>query len=280
MTREVKDAVNPRWQVTLLIAGLLTLGLGWSTAFSVTDGVNATRAAAHGDIDVSKPVAEPAEPAASGEPAEPAAAAALKPNPTPTATTPPAMTGPPVYLTFDDGPDPTITPQILDLLKGYGAKATFFAQGSQVQAYPEVARRIVAEGHSLQNHAWNHPRLTDLAPGDIAYSQLIPTNDVITSVTGVTPRCLRTPYGATSPTVYKAAANSGLEIVGWHLNPGDYNDPGSDVIASRVFANLTVGSIVLLHDAGAGDRQQTVDAVSQILAELSARGLRAAALCQ
>lgn len=282
--------MRPKMQVTVLAAASLTVALGFSTAVTSVDSAalpwdSAAEASIASAPDGSEPLSQagtdveaPANAEVDPPASQPTSPAPL-PTPQPTAEAAPPV-GPPVYLTFDDGPDPVITPQVLDLLAAHNAKATFFAQGSQVQAYPDLARRIVAEGHSLQNHAWNHPRLPDLPQSEITYGQLQPTNDAIAAATGVTPTCLRAPYGATSPTVYSAAASVGLEVVGWHLNPADYNDPGAAAIAGSVLGNISVGSIVLLHDAGAGDRQQTVDALAAILTELSARGLQPAALCQ
>lgn len=192
----------------------------------------------------------------------------------------PAPTGIPVYLTFDDGPDPAFTPQVLDALAAHGATATFFVQGSQVHAHPELTRRMAAEGHSVQNHAWNHPRLPELSIDEVIYSQLVPTNDAITAATGLTPTCLRAPFGAVSAEVYSAAAAAGLQVVNWDINPADYSDPGATQIAANVVPYLNAGSIVLLHDAGAGDRQQTVDALNTLLPELTARGYQPQALCR
>lgn len=192
----------------------------------------------------------------------------------------PTATGVPVYLTFDDGPDPTFTPKVLDLLAAHGATATFFVQGSQVAAYPDLARRIAAAGHSVQNHAWDHPRLTELGTDQVINSQLLPTNQVIASATGTTPTCLRAPFGATDPTVNSAAATAGLDVVGWDVNPADYDDPGAAQIAAGVLSSLAPGSVVLLHDGGSGDRQQTVDALATLLPEMATRGFAPQALCQ
>ena len=273
--------MRPKMLLILGIAAVLTVAAGFTSA---VNSVGSTAATGTG-VTVSPAPTATAGTRSADIPPDSAA-------PTPTADAPseevqpvaeeptPAPVGPPVYLTFDDGPDPTITPQVLDLLAANNARATFFVQGSQVQAYPELAARIVAEGHSLQSHAWNHPRLTELAVDDIVTGQLLPTNNAIQAATGTTPTCLRAPFGATGPGVYSAAANVGQEVVGWTLDPGDYYNPGAQAIAQRVLNNVRAGSIVLLHDAGAGDRQQTVDAVAAILPELAARGLQPAALCQ
>lgn len=272
--------MNRRMLVGLLMAAAVTVALGFSTAFTTVGGGDVRPADSANTKLTAQTGTEAESPTATAEPTTTPAPQQATAQPTPpTPSVPPVPTGPPVYLTFDDGPDPVITPQLLDVLAAHNAKATFFVQGSQVQAYPELAKRIVDEGHSLQNHAWNHPRLNLMGEVDIVTSQLLPTNDAITAVGGGAPTCLRAPYGATGPTVFAAAAATGLEVVGWNLNPQDYNDPGAGAIAAQVLANVTAGSIVLLHDAGAGDRQQTVDAVAAILPELSARGMQPAALC-
>lgn len=289
--------MKPRMQVAALAAASLTVALGFSTAVtsvssaSLDFDVPIVESAGPESVRVGEQVEQivpdeetvPAEPTArveiDGEGPLPQATPATTPAPQPSAEVA-VPVGPPVYLTFDDGPDPVITPQVLDLLAAHNAKATFFVQGSQVEAYPDLARRIVSEGHSLQNHAWNHPRLPNLTHDEITFGQLQPTNEAITAATGVTPSCLRAPYGATSPTVFSAAAAVGLEVVGWNLDPGDYNNPGASAISGFVLNNISPGSIVLLHDAGSGDRQQTVDALATLLPELSARGLAPTALCQ
>lgn len=267
----------------LTTALLCGLGVGLSasadSAETPSSLVAATPvAAATAETAASSPSSGPApEAAADAEsPAVPTPATAAASDGAPSSS----PTGAPVYLTFDDGPDPKITPQVLDLLAAHNATATFFVQGSQVQAYPELTRRIAAEGHSVQNHAWNHPRLTELAPDEVINSQLLPTSETIALNTGIAPSCLRAPYGATSPAVVEAAATVGLDVVGWNVNPGDYDDPGAAQIADYVLYNLTPGSIVLLHDAGAGVRQQTVDALATLLPEMAARGFQPQALCQ
>ena len=277
------ELVNRRMQVAVLAGAAMSLVLGLTTAQAFFDSPaeppSGTRVPATAPPSGTSTTSAP-DAATPPSGATPTAAPTPAPAAPPAPEAPPARVGPPVFLTFDDGPDPAITPAVLDLLAAHNAKATFFAQGSQVQAHPELARRIVAEGHSLQNHAWNHPRLPDLSESDIVYGQLQPTNDAITAATGVAPTCLRAPYGATGPTVYNAASSMGLEVVGWHINPADYNNPGAAAIASQVLTNVWAGAIVLLHDAGSGDRQQTVDALATILPELSARGLQPTALCQ
>lgn len=274
----VAAGVAVGWTMKAQADGSVTAGPETATA-SPAATVAAASPTPTADDDAPEP--RPSSPPPSPPPSPPTSPTATAPGPAAVESVPPpAPTGVPVYLTFDDGPDPTFTPQVLDLLAAHGAAATFFVQGSQAQAYPELVGRMAAEGHSVQNHAWNHPRLTNLTNEEIVYSQLIPTNDVIAGVTGTAPTCLRAPFGAASPEVAAAAASAGLEMVGWHINPADYSDPGAAQITANVLPYVAPGSIVLLHDAGAGARQQTVDALATLLPELSARGYQPQALCQ
>lgn len=126
---------------------------------------------------------------------------------------------PVVYLTFDDGPGPT-TPAFLDLLAGYGIEATFFVTGRAVTANSATARRIVAEGHGIANHTWNHPRLTTLADQAIR-AEFDRTTETIIATTGVAPVCYRPPYGATSARVHAQAVAAGLANAQWTTGRAD-----------------------------------------------------------
>jgi peptidoglycan/xylan/chitin deacetylase (PgdA/CDA1 family) len=106
--------------------------------------------------------------------------------------------GPYVALTFDDGPHGANTPRLLDMLKQRKVKATFFVVGQCVAEYPEIAKRIVEEGHEIANHSWSHPQLTRLGEGTVS-EQLGKTHDVVKQTTGVTMTLLRPPYGAFTP---------------------------------------------------------------------------------
>lgn len=175
-----------------------------------------------------------------------------------------------VALTFDDGPQPVFTPQILDVLQRYGVPATFFCIGRQVQAYPAVVRRTFQEGNVVGNHSWNHSSLTTLSPDAIRW-QLSSTSAIIQQATGVAPRLFRPPYGATNATVKNIAAQLGLVQIGWTIDPGDWRHPGVSTLVSTVLNKVRPGSIIVLHDGG-GDRSQTVQALPQIIRGLQQRG--------
>jgi peptidoglycan/xylan/chitin deacetylase (PgdA/CDA1 family) len=174
-----------------------------------------------------------------------------------------------VRLTFDDGPDATATPDVLDTLAERGVEATFFVTGQMTAARPDIVRRASQEGHRIGNHSWSHPRLTTLDRAQVE-SQLRRTNEVIEQATGSSPREWRPPYGATSDLVAAAAREVGLDsMVLWTVDPRDWADPPATTIRDRVLQGVRPGSVVLLHDATG---QNTPAALPMILDGLAERG--------
>jgi cellulose synthase/poly-beta-1,6-N-acetylglucosamine synthase-like glycosyltransferase/peptidoglycan/xylan/chitin deacetylase (PgdA/CDA1 family)/spore germination protein YaaH len=182
-----------------------------------------------------------------------------------------------VALTFDDGPDPEWTPEVLDILKRYNVKATFFLVGSQAEKYPDLVRRIVAEGHMVGNHTYTHANLAAI-PSQQVEIELNATQRLIESITGRSTTLFRPPYNADSQptdvsqlTPLKQVQDDGYLIVMESIDPEDWARPGTDVIVERVKELRKEGSLILLHDAG-GDRSQTVAALPQIIDWLETRG--------
>jgi peptidoglycan/xylan/chitin deacetylase (PgdA/CDA1 family) len=175
-----------------------------------------------------------------------------------------------VLLTFDDGPDPKYTPQILDILETYGAKATFFEVGREISRHPELTLRIHQLGHSVQNHTWTHADLRKLSWTSFK-DQIENTDEAIRAQTGYTPRCLRPPYGGVSTLVTKRAASLSKELVLWSVDSRDWTRPGQAAIVQRVLTGVHSGSVILFHDGG-GNRSQTVAALPTILKTLKAKG--------
>jgi len=193
------------------------------------------------------------------------------PPPTPTPSpTPTPVPGPAVYFTFDDGPDPTWTPLILEVLARHQAKATFFVVGSYVGAFPAVVANGAIQGHSLGVHGYDHVALTRLTASGIA-DQLTRANDAIERAVGKRTTCMRPPYGAVNATVRDVAASLGFTVWMWSVDPWDWSGISAETIASRVVAATQPGSVVILHDGG-GNRSRTVAALDLILPELSRRG--------
>jgi cellulose synthase/poly-beta-1,6-N-acetylglucosamine synthase-like glycosyltransferase/peptidoglycan/xylan/chitin deacetylase (PgdA/CDA1 family) len=184
-----------------------------------------------------------------------------------------------IALTFDDGPDPQWTPKILDALARHGAHATFFQVGSQVNAHPELARRVVAEGHEIGSHTFSHAWLAD-TPAWRRGLELTLTRNAIAAATGHTPVLMRPPYSATPAAATAAeysalrqAADAGHLVVLADLDTEDWRRPGVDAIVAKARPAKDGGAVVMLHDSG-GDRTQTVAALDVLIPQLKARGYR------
>lgn len=180
-----------------------------------------------------------------------------------------------VALTFDDGPSPAYTRQILDVLAQYGVPATFFVIGRSAAENPELVARMAAEGHSVQNHTWSHAWLTRYSDASIT-GQLAQANQVIEELTGEAPNCYRPPFGAVNERVRTLAAAQGLTTIMWDVDPWDWKHPGSYAVASHVLGRTGGGDIVLFHDTAGWS---TVGALPSIIRGLRARGLEFVTVC-
>jgi len=184
-----------------------------------------------------------------------------------------------VALTFDDGPDPVWTPRILDALRRHRATATFFVVGAQVNKYPDLVRRIVAEGHQLGLHSFTHRDLVTMS-GARRQLEFELTRNAVAHATGQDVKLFRPPYLA-SPTKVDAqalglitdAGRSGYVTVLADRDTADWRRPGTKVIAEAAMPATSAGAIVLMHDGG-GDRRQTVEALDLVLPDLAAQGRR------
>ncbi len=189
-----------------------------------------------------------------------------------------------VALTFDDGPSADWTPQVLDILKEKGVKATFFIVGENGQANPSLVQRLLAEGHEIGNHTFTHPNLGETSD-EVALIEINATQRLVEALTGRSMRLFRAPFfGDAEPTTpteinpVKLAQSLGYVSVGLRVDPDDWQSPPADLIVKRVMDRMsdtnpeTRGQIVLLHDAG-GDRSQTVKALPHIIDALRAKGL-------
>jgi peptidoglycan/xylan/chitin deacetylase (PgdA/CDA1 family) len=174
-----------------------------------------------------------------------------------------------VALTFDDGPHPEHTPRLLDILGEHNVRATFYLIGRNVAAWPDVARRIVAEGHDVGNHSWSHPHLAT-RPFATVLSEIDRTTKVIEDITGRSPTTFRPPYGSFTVTQSRRLfAERGLATVLWSVDPHDWRRPGPEEVTRRILRHTRAGSIILTHDIHWG----TVTAMPATIAGLEARGL-------
>ena len=178
--------------------------------------------------------------------------------------------GPYIAMTFDDGPSPTLTPKLLDLLAEHHIKATFFVIGQNVAEHPEVVARAVREGHEIGNHSWSHPNLGRMSD-DAVRLQLTRTDDAIRNAAGIRPVLLRPPYGSITPRQKQWIHNEfGYEIILWDVDPLDWKRPGPTAIFSRILKATHAGSIVLSHDIHPG----TIEAMPATFSQLEAKGFK------
>ncbi|CRK82064.1 sporulation polysaccharide deacetylase PdaB [Neobacillus massiliamazoniensis] len=177
-----------------------------------------------------------------------------------------------IALTFDDGPNPVYTPQILALLRQYEATATFFSIGYQMERYPQIVRRVVQEGHELGNHSMTHS-YEDRVGFERMRSELIRADKVIQKYQQNKPKLFRPPGGYIDNLLLQESIQNGYKVVLWSTNQDtkDWSLPGAQVIADHVIRHARSGDIVLLHDGG-GDRKQTIEALKTILPVLKQQG--------
>lgn len=186
-----------------------------------------------------------------------------------------------VALTFDDGPSPD-TVGILNVLAEHRLNATFFMVGRAVESFPDIAQRVIAEGHEVGNHSYSHP-LYLFQRGSETRDQVERAQDVIAETIGVRPMLARPPFGVRTPAYFEATRALGLLTVQWDVAGFDWKTRSGKRIAQDVLRKARAGSIILLHDGdseGKQDRRQTIAALPLIIEGLRARGLHIAPLSQ
>jgi len=150
-------------------------------------------------------------------------------------------------LTFDDAPHPMYEPLVLDTLRRAGVHATFFVIGRNARAYPYFIRDMAEQGHEIGNHTFHHVRLPPLTPTDVK-QELTLTDQTLQGITGKPVRYFRPPGGDYTPATLRAAEGLGLTTVFWTDDPGDFQNPGVNVLLERYTRTLRRGGVVLLHD--------------------------------
>jgi len=184
-----------------------------------------------------------------------------------------------VALTFDDGPSPIWTPKILDALKTLDVKATFFVLGRHVNRYPEIANRIVSEGHEIENHSYDHHVLIYYKPDELK-REIDDTESAVRVATGKTTRYFRPPKAWLSSKEKARVEEMGYKVVLWSLNSKDWVTFDDKYVLKYLLGNIQPGDIMLFHDSGGvfgtegGNREETVKIISQLIPKLRDNGYR------
>ncbi|MGG3281483.1 polysaccharide deacetylase family protein [Paenibacillus solani] len=178
-----------------------------------------------------------------------------------------------VALTFDDVPDPRFTGKVLDILKQHQVKATFFAVGERAKKHPDLMKRIHEEGHAIGNHSYNHAQLNKLSLEKFK-GQIVRTDTILKSLTGVNPRVIRPPYGDINEEELQWARKNGYKVVNWNVDSLDWKGLKKEEVEHNILSTVGPGSIVLQHAGGGvgSDLTGTIEALPDIIAELQRKG--------
>lgn len=181
-----------------------------------------------------------------------------------------------IALTFDDGPDEDFSPQILDILKKYNAKATFFVVGQKVGWHPEIVKRAYEEGHEIGNHTFSHINVGKRSEYEIL-TEIEKTQKAIKDVIGKEPELFRPPYRAISRSMFEIIKSKNMKVVLWSdLDARDWSNPGVYNIVKTIQEKADSGSIVLLHDYNTvrNNKSQTIQALETIIPEMQKQGYK------
>ncbi len=175
-----------------------------------------------------------------------------------------------VYLTFDDGPHPVFTLEILKVLKKHNAKATFFCIGKNIEKYPELFKKIRMEGHLTGNHSFKHSNANGFLSSDAIYKDLKKTQDLLLKLSKQHNVLFRPPFGVTNPNIAKAVKKHRLITVGWSIRSYDTVAKSPQKVFEKINKKIIAGDIVLLHDTS----NLTVTVLEQLLISLESKQLK------
>lgn len=180
-----------------------------------------------------------------------------------------------VALTFDDGPYPPYTDELLEVLRERNVQATFFMIGEQAQKYPGLVAQIAGAGHEVALHAWRHRDFLKLTAAE-QQQDLTTGKAVLEKLSGQQIRLMRPPHGFRDWSVMSSLQTEGLTAVNWSVIPRDWTEPGAEVIVSRTMEQIAPGAVILLHDGASpryqASREQTVQAVRLLIDRLRGAG--------
>jgi peptidoglycan/xylan/chitin deacetylase (PgdA/CDA1 family) len=173
-----------------------------------------------------------------------------------------------IALTIDDGPDPVVTPQVLEVLERYGVRATFFVIGARAERYPELCREIVRRGHAIENHSQRHRHNFALLGLKGITKELQAAQETLTALTGQRPRFFRAPAGFRNPFLDPVLTRLGLQLVSWSVRGFDTRVSNADKVTNTLVAGLRPGAILLLHDGNAARTRAGTPVILEVLPAL------------
>lgn len=178
-----------------------------------------------------------------------------------------------IALTFDDVPDPRFTPQLLDVLRKYKVKATFFVVGSRAEKHPALVARMIREGHAIGNHSYNHPQFSKLSMNAFRI-QIIRTENILQLLAGYKPKLIRPPYGDINEPQLKWAKAHGYKLVNWNVDSLDWKGLSKNQVKHNILSRAGKGAIILQHGGGGrgSNLQGTLQALPEIIGSLRKRG--------
>ena len=178
-----------------------------------------------------------------------------------------------IALSFDDGPHPEYTNQILDLLKEYSIPGTFFVLGKHAELYPDIIKRQVAEGHEVGNHSYSHVNMKK-ASTKVIKEEFEKTQEIVSSISNNRPKVFRPPYGNYNKEVVKVISSDNSVLVLWtfYQDSKDWSNPGVEIIVNTTLSKIQNGDIILFHDYVYKNESNTVEALKTIIPELIKEG--------
>jgi peptidoglycan-N-acetylglucosamine deacetylase len=254
---------------TLLRSVTLVAG----AAGAASPGLVAAGSPGSGLPDVERSLWHPGSPAHQAELVGKISGEVVATSPVTPATPAQPEVGKVVALTFDDGPNPTWTPQVLQILRTEGVPATFCDVGRWAWAHPDLVRAEVAQGDTVCDHTVDHDASLDRASHERVAFEVGRGAEMVEAATGVRPLFYRPPAGILSPDVIATAHARGLRVLTWSDDPSDYLMPPPDVLLARILSQVRPGAVILLHDGG-GFRANTVAVLPSLIDILKAEGYR------
>lgn len=173
-----------------------------------------------------------------------------------------------IALTFDDGPDPVWTPKVLEVLRRYNVKATFFCIGDKVEKHPQLVKMLIEEGHIVGNHTYYHTSFFPLLSTKKMVDELQLCNEALTNITGEPITLFRPPFGVTNPTVGAAVRRLGYKVIGWSIRSFDTVKSEREKVLKRILKKAHAGGIILMHD----NLENSDWLVEQVIVHLQERG--------